>query len=218
MVTAQNLARGTLMNSEPRLVVGEWFDEYVDTIHRYAARRLGADLAHDITADTFRTALERFDSFDPDRGQPIAWLYGIATNLIRRHARTEQRRLRNQLRAVDPNAAPLDPLIDVDQRIDASRDAQRVVAALDRLEPADRDLILLSAWEGMSSAQIAEVLGMPASSVRARLGIIRTQLEQPGRQPPGGSTNGQTTPTPSHQKTHQTARQGSTPLDHGPDS
>ena len=74
--------------------VGRWFDLHVDAIYGYAARRLGEHTALDVVSETFRVAYERFADFDPERGEPRAWLYGIATNLIRRHWRTEARRMR----------------------------------------------------------------------------------------------------------------------------
>jgi DNA-directed RNA polymerase specialized sigma24 family protein len=74
--------------------VRELYERYADDVFRYLARRLGDGLAHDLTADTFRIAIQRASSFDPAVGHPRAWLYGIASNLVRGHWRTEQRRLR----------------------------------------------------------------------------------------------------------------------------
>jgi hypothetical protein len=51
--------------------------------------------------------------FDPTRGSERAWLFGIATNLLRRHWRTEQRRLRAWRRASALERVPGDPLLEV---------------------------------------------------------------------------------------------------------
>src|SRR5262245_5262828 len=75
-------------------VVAAWFDLHVDAVYRYVARRVGAHTARDVVADTFRVALEHFGEYDPSRGSERSWLFGIATNLVRRHWRTEERRLR----------------------------------------------------------------------------------------------------------------------------
>lgn len=160
-----------------RQAVAEWFDLHVDTIHRYVARRAGDDVARDVTAETFRVALEQFDRFDESRGNERAWLYGIATNVLRRHWRTEHRLLRTEQRSGGSIArVPGDPLVAVDARVDAGRHVERVLGAIERLEPEDRDLIVLVAWEHLSSAEISEALGVPASTVRARLRRIRSQL------------------------------------------
>lgn len=162
---------------EARRVVAGWFDVHVDTIHRYVARRAGDDVALDVTAETFRIALEQFDRFDASRGDERAWLYGIATNLVRRHWRSEQRSLRTHLRAAaGTDGVPGDPLVAVDARIDAERDAERVLDAIELLDPGDRDLLVLVAWERLSSGEISEALGIPASTIRARLRRIRAQL------------------------------------------
>ena len=157
-------------------VVAGWFDEHVATIHRFAARRIGEHGAWDITGDTFRIALERFDEFDPRRGHERAWLYGIASNLLRRHWRTEERRLRARLRSTTSPDVTGDPLVSVDARIDAEREVNRVIGAIAGLDPDDRELLILVVWEQLSSSEAARVLGIPAGTVRSRLNRIRTEL------------------------------------------
>lgn len=127
-------------------------------------------------SDTFRVACERFDDYDADRGGERAWLFGIATNLIRRHWRTEERRLRVQAGSVSLDAPPVDPLLRVDDRLDASNRYERVVDAIATLHPDDRDLVVLIAWEQMTSREAAEVLGIPPGTIRSRLNRIRTHL------------------------------------------
>lgn len=48
-------------------------------------RRLGRDAAEDVVAETFLVAFDRRHRYDPARPDARPWLYGIATNLIRRH-------------------------------------------------------------------------------------------------------------------------------------
>lgn len=163
-------------NGDAGQAVAVWFDQHVDTIHRYVARRAGEDAALDVTAETFRVALEQFARFDRSRGDERAWLYGIATNLLRRHWRTEQRLLRTHLKSGGDGGIAGDPLVIVDARVDAERDVERVVRAIELLEPDDRDLLVLAAWEQLSSFEISHALDIPASTVRARLRRIRLQL------------------------------------------
>lgn len=159
-------------------VVSAWFDEHAPSLGSYAARRVGPSLARDIVAETFRIACEQYDQFDPSRGAERAWLFGIATNLIRRHWRTEERRLRIQAHASRIDSTRGDPLLRVDERLDASRQYQRVVDAVAELDPEDRDLLVLIAWEQMTSREVAAVLGIPAGTVRSRLKRIRTHLAE----------------------------------------
>ena len=69
------------------------FDRHFDAIHRYAQRRVGRDLADEIAAETFTRAFDRRRRYDTAREDARPWLLGIAANLLRRHWRTEKRRL-----------------------------------------------------------------------------------------------------------------------------
>lgn len=158
-------------------IVARLFDEHVDVVYRYVARRLGPDLAADVVGDVFEIAVAQADRYDPERGSERAWLFGIATNLVRRHWRTEQRRLRATRRVAGRSVVPGDPLLDVVDRLDASNDAERVLAAVAELSPDDRDLLLLVAWEEASYRDCADVLGVPVGTVRSRLHRIRRDLQ-----------------------------------------
>lgn len=157
-------------------LVGQWFDEHVDALYRYISRRVGDDLARDVVSETFRVALERVGVFDETKGTERAWLFGIATNVLRRHRRTELRLFRNQVRAVLRETPPDDAIHDVEDTVDAATRWQRLADALDQLSDDDRDLLVLTAWEQMSSVEVALVLGIPPGTVRSRLHRIRAAL------------------------------------------
>ena len=152
------------------------FDKHVDAVFGYVARRLGGETAADVVGDVFEIALSQSDRYDATRGSERAWLFGIATNLIRRHWRTEQRRLRAICRVANRSPVPGDALLDIAERLDASTEAQRVMAAVGDLTPEDRDLLLLVAWEGTPYKVCAEILGIPVGTVRSRLHRIRREL------------------------------------------
>lgn len=179
------------------------YEDHVDAIHAYVARRLGRELASEVTAETFRLALDRVDQFDPDRGSPRMWLFGIATNLIRRHWRTEQRRLRAMARAANSEDRE-DPAIDpglerVVEQLDADAELRAVLEAVADLEENDRALLVLLAWEECSHEEIARVLDIPTGTVRSRLHWIRRELrsamssaaaERPSQLQEEGTTHG----------------------------
>jgi len=75
----------------PREGFGQLFERYSAVLYGYCARRVGADLAEDLVAETFLTAFERRDRFDPAAPTARPWLFGIVTNLLRNHLRTEKR-------------------------------------------------------------------------------------------------------------------------------
>jgi DNA-directed RNA polymerase specialized sigma24 family protein len=146
---------------------GELFDRHARVVHAYVARRLGADRADDVTAETFRIAFEQRSGFDIDRGDVRPWLLGIATNLIRRQARSEERRLRALGRLGVVADCVGDPAVACGEEISA--------ALLD-IDPGDRDVVLLVAWEDLSYQQVAAALDIPVGTVRSRLHRARQQL------------------------------------------
>jgi DNA-directed RNA polymerase specialized sigma24 family protein len=72
----------------------ELFDRHYPAVLRYLRRRIGPDLADDLAAETFTLAFRRRRQYRAEHPDAAAWLYGIAGNLVRQHARAEVRRLR----------------------------------------------------------------------------------------------------------------------------
>jgi RNA polymerase sigma-70 factor (ECF subfamily) len=66
------------------------FRENLTPVYRFIARRVGRALAEDLAAEVFVTAYHRRAAYQADRGAVRPWLYGIATNVVRRHGREEQ--------------------------------------------------------------------------------------------------------------------------------
>ena len=104
-------------------------------MHRFVLRRLGADLADDITAETFATALRHRARYDPARPNARPWLFGIAANLVGKHRRSEVRGLRPSP-ASAPTPSPHVRTPDgAEERVVASR-RPALAAALAKLAPA----------------------------------------------------------------------------------
>jgi RNA polymerase sigma factor (sigma-70 family) len=151
------------------------FDRYADDIHRYVARRLGPGPAEDALAETFVIAFQHRRRYDLSRPHARPWLYGIATNVVGRHRRTEARRLRALSRAQPPVDA--EPLADrVAARITAQAARRDLAAALERMPARQRHVVLLYAWAELDYEEIAEALGIPLGTVRSRLHRARSGL------------------------------------------
>lgn len=168
------------MRNDPR--VASLYTLHVDALHAYVARRVGRDLAADVVAEAFRIAIEDLDHYDTARGSQQAWLFGIATNLLRRHWRTEARRLAAMSRYGTTRVPDGDPLLRIDEQTDANADLGRVLAAMAELDVEDRDLLVLIAWEGCSYRDAAYALGIPLGTIRSRLHRIRRTLRTAIRQ------------------------------------
>ena len=153
------------------------FRRHAPHIQRYVVRRLGADAADDIVAETFLLAFRQRDRYDLARTDARPWLYGIATNLIGRHRRAEIRLYRALARTgADPVTEPFTDR--VDDRVSAEVASRQLAAALARLSAELRDTMLLAAWSDLSYEQIAVALGVPTGTVRSRLSRARSKLRQ----------------------------------------
>jgi RNA polymerase sigma-70 factor (ECF subfamily) len=143
------------------------FDRHFDAVHGYARRRLGRSLAEEIASETFIRAFDRRASFDRSRVDARPWLFGIAANLMRRHWRTEQRRLHALQRLESSGAEESSP----HERAD-------IVAALDALPAREREALLLYALVDLSYDEIAEALDVPIGTVRSRLSRARDRIRK----------------------------------------
>jgi RNA polymerase sigma factor (sigma-70 family) len=128
--------------------------------------------AEDVTATAFERAFRKRRHFDPDRGSARAWLFGIARNA----ALDELRRRRRQATlTADPE--------DVDSPAQASvaeQGAKRAAIrlALARLEPAERELVALKFFAGLTNAEIAHIVGVSESNAGTRLHRVITKLRE----------------------------------------
>ncbi|MFN2544789.1 MAG: RNA polymerase sigma factor [Actinomycetota bacterium] len=173
---------------------GEVFDRHFGSIHRYAHRRVGRHLADDIAAETFTQAFRQRDRYD---GSPDArpWLFGIASNLLRRHHRGERRQLFAYARTGVDRVAHTD-LDDADARMDAEARSPQIALALVSLRSEDREVVLLLAWAELTYEEIARALGIPVGTVRSRLHRgrkrLRDVLDASGGSPDDQDAEGET--------------------------
>jgi RNA polymerase sigma factor (sigma-70 family) len=151
------------------------YERYFADIHHYIAGRLGRDVADDIAADTFVIALRKYGGFDAGRGPARAWLYGIATNLVAQHRRTEQRRYRALARA-GPERVTDGHEDRVVSRVAAEVMLPRLAAALARLSQKERDVLLLVAVADLSHQEVCQALGIPYGTVGSRLNRARSKI------------------------------------------
>lgn len=153
----------------------ELFDRHFDAIYRYVDRRVGRELAEDLTQDVFLTALACRARVRPVDGTALPWLYGIATNCVRRNRRTERRRLAALARLSEPGMTYTgeEALI---ERMDAARSAPELAAVLATLSQLNRDLFVLHAVEGLGAVELARALDMPVVAVRVRLHRLRRRI------------------------------------------
>lgn len=157
---------------------------FMQIVHRhqriifgYLARRVGPDAAEDITSETFTRAFAQRHRFDTSRDDARPWLFGIATNLVRNKARSEVRQLRAYQRH-GINDTSHDDHDGSHARLDAIDQTSVLAAALEKLKLADRETLLLYAWNDMSYEEIADALEIPIGTVRSRLNRARKLVQK----------------------------------------
>ena len=145
--------------------------ELIRRIYAYVAYRVGdGPDAEDVTSEVFERALRYRESYDSSRGEPLAWLIGIARRCID-DSRTRPR--------VELGEQP-----DVSSSEDLETDAlQRltVAAAVEGLDERSRELVALRYGADLSARQIGEILGLKTNAVEVALhrtlARLRPELE-----------------------------------------
>jgi RNA polymerase sigma-70 factor (ECF subfamily) len=141
-----------------------------EDVYAYVASLLrDAPAAEEVTAAAFERAYRKRNRFDPERGEPRAWLFGIARN-----AALDE--LRRRGRQAELTAEPAD----VETFGAAEHDERRlaVSAGLERLDPGERELIALKFFAGLANAEIAQVLGLSESNAGTKLHRAMTKLRE----------------------------------------
>jgi RNA polymerase sigma-70 factor (ECF subfamily) len=159
--------------AEPR-AFGVIFERHFWAIHDYLRRRLDRQLADDLASQTFLIAFDRRAAFEPRSTSSRPWLFGIATNLMREHRRSELRELRAMARLAPD---PLMAIDGVESRIDAERMRGLLAAALAELPQEEADVLLLLVWAELEQAEIADALAIPLGTVKSRLSRARGRLQ-----------------------------------------
>jgi RNA polymerase sigma-70 factor (ECF subfamily) len=155
------------------------FRDHVDRVTGFAVRRLSSpEEVADLVAATFLAALEPSDSYDPAKGDPAAWLLGIAANLL---ANQRRRAVREQLARSRLDARALLSPDDVETllaRMDASAEAARLRAAMETLSESEQRVLLLAGESPLSRAVAAKTLGISPTAFRVRLSRSRRALRR----------------------------------------
>jgi RNA polymerase sigma-70 factor, ECF subfamily len=143
------------------------FLDHADAVLAYAARRSDRDTAQEVLADTFVVAWRRLASV-PDPALP--WLLGVARRVLANERRSARRAQALTLRLVlEPRRCVDEPTDEVDARLSAQ-------AALRLLPPREREVLELLAWEGLSTAEAAEVLECSQRLLALRVHRARRRL------------------------------------------
>jgi RNA polymerase sigma-70 factor, ECF subfamily len=160
---------------------------WLDAVYRFALRLTAGNAAEadDVTQETFLRAYRHWHTFR--RGSSArAWLFTIARNAFLRRRERQARRpelLESEIES-DTRASPAADFLhdaaalDPEQSFFASFVDDEVIRAVEQLPPEFREVVVLSDVEGLSYAEIAEVIGAPLGTVKSRLYRGRRLLQR----------------------------------------
>ncbi len=147
------------------------YDHYFPIIYRFVHRRVGQnDLAADLTQEAFLKALLALPRYR-DRGLPFrAWLYRIALNEVRMHWRKRKEVV------MDISFAEVKGLTSEIGLPLEDDDMQRLAKALARLDESQARLIDLRYMDGLSFAELGQVIGIGEDAAKMRTHRVLAQL------------------------------------------
>jgi|SRR5712691_10250568 len=136
-------------------------------VYAYVAYRVGdGPEAEDITSEAFERALRYRDSFDESRGEPLAWLLGIARRCV-----DDSWKRRATAYANEPERLP-----DGDDLESMALERLTLAVAIERLDERSRDLLALRYGSDLTARQIGRLLDMRTNAVEVALHRIVARL------------------------------------------
>lgn len=148
----------------------EVFGDLMAPLFSYFLRRLESlEDAADATSETLIVLWRRRNSLPTDEIEIRKWAFGVARKVLSNASRGARRRSALTAKLVELYREDFDSSQFVDTDLGE---------ALMRIPSADRELVLLVAWEGFSVADAGRVLGIGASAARARYSRARKRLRE----------------------------------------
>ena len=140
------------------------FHEVYEPLQRYARRRADPSTADDVVADALLVVWRRLD--DLPEGFALPWCYAIARRCLANRRRGDARQVNVVQRLM------------VERHDEAPQPDPVLEAALDELDPDDREIVRLWAWEQLPPREIAVVLGISANVAAIRVHRAKGRLAE----------------------------------------
>jgi RNA polymerase sigma-70 factor (ECF subfamily) len=150
-----------------------------DGVMAYFARRCTEpQTVADLTSETFVQAASTFGTFDPARGSPRAWLFGIAGHVFAQHCDQTANGREAVARLAGRRALEPDEIDELAARIDAEREGRELFALCAELPELERSALELVHLAGLSPKEAAAALGVSRTVLRKRLSRGRDRLRK----------------------------------------
>src|SRR5437879_7035901 len=145
----------------------EIYDRYSSRIYNFAYRFLrNSEAAEDATQEVFVKMLKHANQFHGD-AKLSTWLFSITANWCRDYLRKADNRAKDSEDVLVTLPAPSE--FSPDRTLEQRENQLRIQKALTALTPAQREAILLSRYQGLSYAEIAQISGCSEGAVKTRV-------------------------------------------------
>lgn len=149
------------------------YRRYHGPLASYLVRLTGrSETVEELVDDTLLVVWRQADRFD-GRSRLSTWIFGIA---YRKALKQLDRARREASRSGTSTGEPIAPDEAPDRRQARRELAGQVAAALDRLSPEQRGVVVLTYYHGLSYPEIAAVMGCPLGTVKTRMFHARRKL------------------------------------------
>lgn len=164
--------------------IAQLYEDHYHEVLAYCIRRVGVDDAEDLASEVFVTAWRRREELEMESAR--AWLYGVARGVVANSWRSafRRRRLADRLQTLRHDATAA-----AEEYFARTHASDEAVASLRRLKASDQEVLMLAAWEGLTSREIAVALGISVSAAEQRLHRAKTRLARVMRPAHEVSTN-----------------------------
>jgi RNA polymerase sigma factor (sigma-70 family) len=182
-----SLAEEDVLAAERRLIVSaqagrDWactrlVEDHQDRVYRFCLKWLrDTEEARDVCQETFVRAFRALEDYE-HRGRFVSWLYRIAMNLCRDHAKSRSTRNRKVTTTLESIAESPCPTRDPAEAASVNAEMARLFRGIDALSQRHREVIVLCGIEGLSHQLCAEVLDSSPRAIEGRLMRARAALE-----------------------------------------
>ena len=157
---------------------GQLFERHANAVYTYCFRRTGSwEAAEDLTSVVFLEAWRKRRDVRLVGESVLPWLLAVAGNAMRNAERSVRRHRRLLAKLPQPETVP-DIADEVAKRADEEHAMRFILGEMSSLTDAEREVLALCDWAGLSYAETAVALGIPAGTVRSRLARARQLLRE----------------------------------------
>ena len=138
------------------------YEQYYEKVVRYVFIRIGNRAeAEDLAGDVFLSALKSLRAYRGSVEQMRFWIFKMAHNIVIDHYRKASKR-----RTVNLDDVDVPDKTDIEEMTEKKLQMEALSKALDKLTPAQREVIGLRFFAGLSSAEAGQVMGKSSGAVR----------------------------------------------------